>query len=48
VSGPSETSTYTYDGLGNRHQQTVNGETTTYALDLAPGLTQVLEDGTNP
>jgi RHS repeat-associated protein len=28
-------------------QQTVNGATTTYTLDLAAGLTQVLGDGTN-
>jgi YD repeat-containing protein len=45
VSGPSGVSTYAYDGLGNRYQQTVNGATTTYTLDLASGLTQVLADG---
>jgi hypothetical protein len=33
--------------LGNRYQQTVNEVTTTYTLDLAAGLTQVLADGTN-
>jgi RHS repeat-associated protein len=47
VTGPSGTSTYAYDGLGNRYQQTVNEVTTTYTLDIAAGLTQVLGDGTN-
>ena len=36
-----------YNGLGDRLQQTVNGITTTYTLDLNTGLTQVLNDGTN-
>ena len=31
--------------MGNRYQQTVDGSTTTYSLDLAAGLTQVLGDG---
>jgi len=31
--------------LGNRYQSTANGQTTTYALDLAGGLSQVLSDG---
>jgi YD repeat-containing protein len=44
---PSGTTTYAYDGLGNRYQQTVNEVTTTYNLDIASGLTQVLGDGTN-
>ena len=35
------------DGLGDRHQQVVDGVTTNYTLDLAAGLTQVLDDGTN-
>ena len=35
------------DGLGDRHQQIVDGATTNYTLDLAAGLTQVLDDGTN-
>ena len=47
VTGPSGTTTYAYDGLGNRYQQTVNEVTTTYTLDIASGLTQVLSDGTN-
>jgi YD repeat-containing protein len=37
---------YVYNGTGDRLQQTVNGATTTYTLDLAAGLTQVLGDGT--
>jgi RHS repeat-associated protein len=40
-------SSYQYNGMGDRLQQTVNGNTTTYALDLNTGLTQVLNDGTN-
>jgi RHS repeat-associated protein len=43
----STLSTYGYDGLGNRVSQTVNGVTTSYALDLNAGLTQVLSDGAN-
>ncbi len=39
--------TYRYSGLGDRVEQTVNGETTTYVLDLNAGLTQVLSDGTD-
>ena len=39
--------TYSYNGLGDRLQQTVNSQTTNYALDLNAGLTQVLDDGTN-
>ncbi|NMC13259.1 MAG: RHS repeat-associated core domain-containing protein [Chloroflexi bacterium] len=38
---------YAYNGLGDRLQQTVNYTTTTYAVDIAGGLTQVLSDGTN-
>ena len=33
---------FAYDGLGNRYQQTVDSVTTTYTLDIARGLTQVL------
>jgi YD repeat-containing protein len=36
---------FVYNGLGDRYQQTVDGITTTYALDLNAGLTQVLSDG---
>ena len=39
--------TYSYNGLGDRYQQTVNNQTTTYVLDLNAGLTQVLDDGEN-
>lgn len=35
-------SAYTYDGLGNRVQQTVGGTATKYLQDMQPGLTQVL------
>lgn len=35
-------SSYAYDGLGNRIQQTVSGTATKYLLDMQPGLTQVL------
>jgi hypothetical protein len=38
---------YAYNGMGDRLQQTVNGTTTNYTLDLAGGLTQVLADGQN-
>jgi RHS repeat-associated protein len=38
---------FAYNGLGDRLQQTVGGNTTNYTLDLNGGLTQVLADGTN-
>jgi uncharacterized protein RhaS with RHS repeats len=38
---------FSYDGLENRYQQTLNAVTTTYSLDLAAGLTQVLSDGSD-
>lgn len=47
MSGTGVTSSYAYNGLGDRLQQTVNSITTNYTLDLAAGLTQVLADGTN-
>lgn len=47
VNGGSSSYTFAYDGLGNRYQSTANGQTTTYALDFAGGLSQVLFDGTN-
>jgi hypothetical protein len=40
------TITYFYNGLGDRLQETVNGVTTTFTMDLASNLTQVLDDGT--
>jgi len=37
---------YTYNGLGDRLSQTVDGGTPTkYTLDISQGLTQVLSDG---
>jgi len=39
------TSSYAYNGMGDRLSQTVNGNTTNYTLDLNSGLTQVLSDG---
>jgi len=46
IGQPSATS-YQYNGLGDRIQETVNGSTTTFAMDLNTGLTQALSDGTN-
>ncbi len=42
------TATYAYDGAGNRYAKRVGGTTTTYTLDLASELPQVLaeSDGT--
>jgi RHS repeat-associated protein len=37
----------TYNGRGDRLQQTVDGVATNYVLDLNAGLTQVLSDGTS-
>ncbi|MGH2620385.1 MAG: RHS repeat-associated core domain-containing protein [Anaerolineales bacterium] len=38
--------TFAYNGIGGRLRQTVNGSPTSYTVDLAAGLTQVLADGT--
>jgi RHS repeat-associated protein len=38
---------YAYNGMGDRLQQSVDGVTTNYTLDLNAGLTQVLADGTH-
>jgi hypothetical protein len=46
LSGPSTTVTYRYSGLGDRLQETVNGDTTSFTMDLNAGLTQALSDGT--
>ncbi len=43
--GQSPAVDYSYNGLGDRVQQTSGGVTTNYAIDLAGGLTQVLADG---
>jgi YD repeat-containing protein len=47
VAGPSSSSSFAYNGLGDRLQGTVDGVTTNYSLDLNNWLTQVLADGTN-
>ncbi|MEW6085690.1 MAG: RHS repeat-associated core domain-containing protein [Chloroflexota bacterium] len=36
-----------YNGFGDRLQETVNGNTTTFTMDLNSGLTRALSDGTN-
>ena len=41
------TYTFAYSGLGDRLRQTMNGMPTSYTLDLAAGLTEVLYDGAN-
>jgi RHS repeat-associated protein len=46
LTGPSVTVQYSYNGLGDRLQETVNGDTTTFTMDLNTGLTQALSDGT--
>ena len=46
-SGPQGAVSYAYNGLGDRLQETVDGITTTFAMDLNTGLTQALSDGTN-
>lgn len=38
---------YAYSGLNDRLQETVNGVTTTFTMDLNTGLTQALSDDTN-
>jgi RHS repeat-associated protein len=49
VTKGTSTTLYKYSGLGDRIQQTVDGTTTNYTLDIntGTGLTQVLDDGTN-
>jgi RHS repeat-associated protein len=47
VTDQSTTTSYAYDGLGDRLQQTVGGQTTTYTVDINAPLTQILSDGTN-
>ena len=47
VNGPEHSVSFSYNGLGDRLQQTINGVPTNYTLDLAAGLTQVLADDTN-
>ena len=38
---------YVYNGLGDRLQETMNGQTTVVTMDYNMGLTQALSDGTN-
>jgi RHS repeat-associated protein len=38
---------FSYNGVGDRLRQTINAAPTTYTVDLAAGLTQVLADGAN-
>jgi RHS repeat-associated protein len=45
VSGQGASFSFGYDGLDHRYQQTVNAQTTTYLLDQAASLSQVLSDG---
>jgi RHS repeat-associated protein len=42
VTSGTLTTTFEYDGLGNRVAQTVDGATTTYTLDVAGGLPEVI------
>jgi RHS repeat-associated protein len=43
----TDVSSFTYNGLGDRYQQIVNGTTTSFTLDTNSMLAQVLQDGTN-
>jgi RHS repeat-associated protein len=43
--GPSNTVGYGYNGLGDRLQETLNGQTANFTMDLNAGLTQALSDG---
>ena len=47
IVGSQSMSSYVYNGLGDRLQQTVESVPTNYTLDLNTGLTQVLADDTN-
>ena len=47
VSNHSSMSSYRYNGLGDRLQETTIKQTTTFTMDLNAGLTQALSDGTN-
>jgi len=47
VQGPSSIVSFTYNGLGDRLSETINGVTTIFTLDLNTGLTQVLADGSH-
>ncbi|GIV67075.1 MAG: hypothetical protein KatS3mg047_1468 [Bellilinea sp.] len=45
LTGPAAAYTFTYDGLGNRYQTTADGSLTTFTLDNAASLPQVLAAG---
>jgi YD repeat-containing protein len=45
IVGSSLSASYTYNGLGDRVSQVENGVATSFSLDQAGGLTQVLQDG---
>ncbi len=45
MSNQSTVNSYQYNGLGDRLTQSVNGSTTTYALDINSSLPEVLSDG---
>ena len=47
MTGPSVAASYAYNGMGDRLQEIVNGQTTNFMMDYNTGLTQVLNDGTN-
>jgi RHS repeat-associated protein len=44
ITDATNTTSFGYNGLGNRVQETVNGETLTFAIDFNTGLTQVLQE----
>ena len=46
-SNATTTASYRYNGLGDRLEETVGENTTTFTMDLNAGLTQALSDGTN-
>jgi RHS repeat-associated protein len=46
ITGATTTS-FAYNGLGDRLQETINGQTKSFTMDLNAGLTQALSDGTN-
>ena len=47
LSNANTTANYAYNGMSDRLQETVNGNTTTFTMDYNTGLTQALSDGTN-
>ncbi len=47
MSGAGQNVSYSYNGLGDRLSETVNGVPMHYTMDLSSGLTQVLQEGTN-